>query len=299
MKKLICDFLTKNHYPQEAAEAVLGAYEVLKDNPTFMTFLERFYVDTELNLDLEGSPLDLLCREVGVNFYTAKLLFYICLTEELREKYREAGFPEHMYDTAIEDMYTKAKECVDVYGIWGIFSPGWFYSIFHLRVFGMGRLFYNTGEYKGEDMTIGGRTVTQGDLYISIHIPSSGKPFDKASRLASYEMAYYFFKDAFEGKEPLFRCGTWLLNPANRELLGEKSNIVSFMDDFRLVATYDNPTNSSLWRVFGAAHELPPEKLPRDTSLRRAYADHLARGNTFDGGIGFFVFDPVNKVTLK
>lgn len=299
MKNLIYRFLKENHCPPEAERALLDTYEMLKEREDFHTLLSTFWEDEEECFGQEGGPIDLLCQKIGINFYTGKLLFFICLTEKLHEKYLLAGIPEHIYDTSMEELYTKTKECVEVYGIWGVFSPSWFDQLFHMKVFGMGRLCFNLGVHDGRDFYVGGRLLTQGDLYIAVHIPSSGKPFDRDTRLKSYDMAYHFFKSAFGDKEPVFRCGSWLLNPDNRWLLGEKSNIVSFMDDFKLYSTWENPANKSLWRVFGADYELPPEKLPRDTSLRRAYADYLASGHTFGGGCGFFVYDPVEKTTLK
>lgn len=299
MRNFISEFLKKNGYEHQAANALLGAYDALKDNRTFHSLLNAFYKDETLQVDSDGSPLDILCREASVNFYTAKLLFYICLTEELHNNYKENGISEDMYFAAVEDLHCKMMECFDMYGVWGISSKGWFPSVFRMKTFGMGRFFYNMGIYTGETFFVGGQSVKKGDKYISIHIPSSKKPFDLESRLASYELAYNFYKKSFEGKEPLFRCESWLLNPANKSLLEKKSNIVSFMNDFNIVDSYLYPDNRSMWRVFGSFHNLPADKLPRDTSLQRAYADYIADGNLLGAGIGYFVYDPINKVTLK
>ena len=45
------------------------------------------------------------------------------------------------------------------------------------------------------------------------------------------------------------------------------------------------------WRVFGRYADLPPAQLPRDTALRKAYAEWLTAGNPSGSGMGFFVFD--------
>ena len=89
----------------------------------------------------------------------------------------------------------------------------------------------------------------------------------------------------------LFCCGSWLLYPRHREFLPEKSNILRFLDDFEIVSWAEKENFGDAWRVFGRYSELPVEQLPRDTSLRRAYADWLAAGNKTGDGYGLFLFD--------
>ena len=298
MERIINTFFEKHNYPEDAIKAVKDVYGILKDNEEFLFLVKNFYEDETINVDRNGSELDNLCQNLSISFYTAKLLYYICLNEELAKQYKNAGISEEMYDEAIDDIHCKMMECYNVYKEWGIFSEGWFVSVYRLKTFSLGRFMYNEGIYDGKDFTVGGRKVTKGDKYISIHIPSSGKPFTTDARMDSYARAYEFYKERF-GQEPLFRCETWLINPALRNLLNEKSNIVSFMNDFKIVGSYLYEDNRYLWRVFGADYLKEPKDLPRDNSLRKVYADYLTEGNRPGAGIGFFVFDPVNKTTLK
>ena len=45
------------------------------------------------------------------------------------------------------------------------------------------------------------------------------------------------------------------------------------------------------WRIFGYESDLPFDQLPRDTTLRKAYADWLSAGNKGGSGFGLIAFD--------
>jgi len=53
-----------------------------------------------------------------------------------------------------------------------------------------------------------------------------------------------------------------------------------------------------MWRIFGKYGEAPVEQLPRDSTMRRAYADFLATGAYPGWAKGVFVWDDVNKTTV-
>ena len=298
-KDYISDFCKKYDYPVEATDTLYAAYELLRDNEGFISLLDDFYLDETINVDKEGGPLDEACKNENVPFFTAKLLFYICLTKSLRSQYEKAGISKEIYFDTVEDLRYKMMECHEVHGIWGVFSPGWYNPVFRMKTFALGRLDYNLGQYNGDDVVVAGRTIRRGDKVLNIHIPSSGKPFNREARLASYELAYRFFKDRLGNEYPVIKCESWLLYGPNREILGEKSNIVSFMDDFKLFVSREYPDNPNMWRIFGARADLPVTELPRDTTLRRAFADWLQKGNWLGAGMGMFIYDPVNKTTLK
>ena len=293
MKNYINDFVLKYDYPREAVKAIEEAYTILSENENFNSLLNNYYSDESINVDGEKGPLYGLCSDADVNFFTAKLVFYICLSRSLRQKYLEKGFGEDFWFENMADLKVKMMECFDVHNVWGIFSAGWFYSVFRMGTFTIGRLCYNVGEYDGEEITVADRVVKKGDKFISIHIPSSGKPFDRETRLESYKRASEFF-----GTD-LFRCDSWLLYPPNREILKPGSNIISFMDDFKTVKSYEYKDNHIMWRIFGSRYELPPEKLPRDSSLRKAYADFMSAGNRPGAGVGYFILDSENGKIKK
>ncbi len=298
MKSFITTFLEKYNVPEEGQKAVLSAYEILKSHARFLSLLDSFY-EREDNLKDFLVSLNAVGEETKIANYTVNFVFYLCLAPKMKEEYEKKGIDAQIYEDTLEDLTYKQKECLDTEGIWGIVPADWFYFLFHLRTFALGRLQYVLNEYDGEETKVAGKTVKKGDKIVRIHIPSSGKAFDKEARYASYEKAYHFFKKEFLGKEPLFACDSWLLNPKNEEILGGDSNIVSFMKDFKIVFSYEYPGKENLWRIFGKKAELPPEELPRETRMQRAFADWLLKGNKLGAAEGLFYFDPERKETVK
>jgi len=299
MNTYIKDFTNRYSYPEGAVDALLSVYTVLKDNIEFNNIVTSFYDDTSLDFEVLSNKLKLICEKNSLNTYTVQLLFCIMLTPALKKEYIKAGIDEQIFFDTVEDLKFKLMECYEVEKVWGVIPLGWLLGIFRMRTFALGRLEFNMGTFMGDSTTVAGRRVEKDDLVINIHIPSSGKPFDQKSRMDSYEKAYYFFKDRFAGTEPLFRCETWIIYPRNKEIFNPKSNVVSFMEDFKIVSSYEYSDNRNLWRIFGAYAELPPAQLPRNTSMQRAVADWLEKGNRLGAGVGIFVFDPKNKGLLN
>ncbi len=88
--------------------------------------------------------------------------------------------------------------------------------------------------------------------------------------------------------EKLDRLKTSFMAPVKKheEFLSPTSNILDFPQDFDIFASYaERPVPPR--RIFGkhCTH------LPRDTSLRRAYADWLLTGHTCGFGHGMILFD--------
>jgi len=114
-----------------------------------------------------------------------------------------------------------------------------------------------------------------GDTVLDLHIPRDG-PFATADCAASHALAEEFFARVVPERpaRALF-CHTWMFSPQLSRMLPDSSNIVRFQQEFYL---YPAPgTVAFLWNfVFGAKH-LDPLSAPRDTTLRRAVLDHLAR----------------------
>ena len=97
-------------------------------------------------------------------------------------------------------MKYKAIECKNVQGVWGNFVAHWYPIFFSNDIVKLGRLEYENVTYEGEvPYEKNGYVVRPGDKVKSVHIPSSGEPFDQAARLASYKKAYQFFKEELQG----------------------------------------------------------------------------------------------------
>ena len=305
MKAYLNEFFAFYNYPEAAVQALNDAYDKLKDNENLNFLLDNFYKDTTIGMGKIENMMDEAAEITGVHKYTAKFLFYVLLSKQLKEEYKAKGLDEQIYIDSMADLGYKVKESFKVYGVWGFFATGWFYNFFRLGCFKLGRLEFeiiglNLDNLEQKEYTVAGKTVKAGTPIINIHIPSSGEPFDKQARLDSYNKAYHFFNDVLGKNIDTFACGSWLLYDKNKEILGEKSNIVDFANDFNILGSweYKDPWHD-MWRIFGKYGTGPAEALPRETSLQRAYADFISNGGIPGASKGVFVWDDVNKITLK
>lgn len=299
MRKHLEKFFAEYNYPKNSTEALLLAYDKMSGDPEFISLVEGFYNVYNPDPVFIFDTMDMIAERAGVHPYTAKFVYYACLSRELPAVYEKNGISLDIMHDSLADMRYKLFECLEVYGIPGFFAPNTFYGFYILHKFKLGRLEFCVDPYLGEPITIGDYTLNKGDRAISIHIPSSGEKFDKATRYDAYDRAYYFFRKVRGMDVKAFTCHTWLLNPDNKKILPEKSNIVSFIDDFRITFREEfEDGGPDMWRIFGADGDKPYDKLPRDNSLRRAIADWLAAGNKMGRGEGVFLWDPVKKCTV-
>lgn len=220
----------------------------------------------------------------GVHPMQAGLIFFISLLPEARRRYREKGLNEKLFAASFTDLVYKAHSTLGVHGVLGSYTA-WFGRFFDLTRFKLGRLQYETYtiayDYKDRK---------EGDTAINIHIPEDG-PLDRERVLCSYAEAAKFYSEYAKDGKLLFVCDSWLLSKELRESLPEQSNIHSFALDFDILNYWQRDGFPCGWRVFGRESSLPPEKLPRKTSLQRFYADYLKNHQTTTNGYGAFLYE--------
>ncbi|GAA1574939.1 MULTISPECIES: acyltransferase domain-containing protein [Kribbella] len=149
--------------------------------------------------------------------------------------------------------------------------------------------------FRGADYEIGRHAFTRTHLGIgdgvsghllSLHIPPIG-PLDAHESEASVAAAVEYFGRWYP-EEPLagIVCHSWLLDPQLGEYLRPDSNIIRFQSRFDLLPYLppDDPTEGDreLMRL-GLHLPTPPGPLdltvvPQDTTLRRAFVEHLQAG---------------------
>ena len=225
---------------------------------------------------------------IGIHEYTARFLYYTALIPYSYHYFEDAGLGyDEWYDSMI-DFKWKVNECVSCYGVIGVFAD-WFAMFFTAERVAFGRLQFNpaTADY---DYNSGHFNIKKGDPIVAIHIPSDTRSaFNKENREMAYKRAAAHFSKIFGTKEVIFRCGTWLLHPAHRDILPEKSNIRSFLDDFELDLESFKPDNgSNIWRIFYTRpYGGDPDALPEETSLMRTYKKFIKDGGITGTAIGF------------
>ena len=292
-------FIDRIGIPDEAKAAVLAAENrILADEKVFKEFckLKKEYMDGSVSLGDTLSEITQKSIELGVSEYTLHFNFLINCTDILFEKYKSNNIDELIFWDTMDDFRCKLLECHDVKETWGTFVAHWFDGFLKFNRFALGRFQYEENVYDGEVYNKYGIVLNKGDKVYGFHIPSSGKPFDKAARLESYRKAYQFYGCREKGEKLVLTCGSWLLYKELENILPGDSKIVDFMHDFDIVRNVETEEFGDSWRIFGKNHLLPPDRLPTTTSLQKAIAKHLSAGGKLGYGFGIIVFDGDNIV---
>lgn len=309
----LLEIISRHDYPEAARRAVLDVERRLAADPAFARHFDRAVclamgVDPDSPAAAPSAPWAQTREPVGLGFALGRvsdlakangvgeellqLVFLLRASEILKSRYAERGVPESRFWDSVEDFKFKLLECMECRGKPGTFVAGWNEGLLRMQRFTYGRFQYETAPFPGDDFaTACGRVVRWGETVVNFHIPSSGVPLSDAVRLASYREAWQAYRDRFPDGRVVFLCTSWLLYPAQREFLPASSNILKFIDDFEIVRSGESDKFGDAWRIFGAAGGRPPEEWPRDTSLRRAYADWILSGRKAGWGWGLIVFD--------
>ena len=315
MRTYFENFLKEYNYPEESWEVLLPAFDILEKEEDFGLLLKTFFSDKP---DFRAI-MEALCERIGVNLYTGYGVLYICLSKTTKEICKNWGWTDDMFRRGMLDIMLQTCECYEVKKVWGLMSEGWMCGIVTGSVVSIGRLQFVAKPYDRDDAEVAGYKITKGTKIITVHIPGSGEAFDEAARMDAYNKACEFYsnadknnpcfsrwsnRDEIDDTAPcIFYCQSWLLFPPNKEILNPKSNIISFMNEFKIVDTIllkDDEIRLDLWRIFGyMAEDDPFENLPEKTSLQRAYKKFLLEGNMPGQGIGVFVYDSKNKKILN
>ena len=291
------EFMARYNYPAEAVTLFTEVERRLDGEPAsgaeFDRHLNAYMIEKAEPLGEALDAMTALAEKMALSPYTLHFVFVLNCTELLKPRYAAAGVDEAIFWAGCDDLRCKLLECMECKGVPGTFVAGWNHGFLDFDRFAYGRFQYEVREF-GFDfdfMTSCGKLIRKGDTFVNFHIPSSGVPLTDDVRLASYREAYRHVKQLFPDGLAVFGCGSWLLYPRHREFLPPTSNILKFLGDFEIVSWEEKETFGDAWRVFGRYADLPPAQLPRDTSLRRAFADWLAAGNKTGSGFGFIIFD--------
>lgn len=295
--EFIQNFMTKCEYPEEAKKLFTEVLQKLDDNKRFGKRFDDIVDKFAFHQSrIEPKILNHLCVLgflMGYKYYTMYFVFLLCLTEDLKKQYALFGIDEKYYWDTMCDLKYKLLECMECRGVPGTFVASWFDGFFHMDRIAYGRFQYEICEYTNDKpFTMkNGHVVKNGDYFVNFHIPSSGVPLTDEIRYASYKEAYEHVKGLFPDGNVIFGCSSWLLFPKHKEFLPPHLNILKFMDDFEIVNSEESKDFHDAWRIYGKDAKLPAEKLPKNTSLKKAYAEWLCAGNKTGHAFGLFMFD--------
>lgn len=270
------DFLRKIGMPEQGIAALYNAYRRLAASETSDRIFDKYFDGGDITPDVQS-----LAAETGIEPRELWLAICVMLAGGSKTLYAERGIGDDIFYDSMSDIAIWAKVCKRDFGCWGLHEKlGWLSNTLKLSLFRLGRFQYERVHFHGEhDYTKDGRTVKVGDPVINIHIPEGG-PLLPELRFESYKKAVKFW-----GLDVL-TCDTWLFYPAHREFLQEGSHIVEFMDDFDIIEWDESESLGNMWRIFDRRDSYDPASLPRDTGMRRAYADWLAKTGKTGSGYG-------------
>ncbi len=129
--------------------------------------------------------------------------------------------------------------------------------------------------------------LAPGDAILETHIPPGGGMTLERCRNSMAEALDFFPRTFPESPFVGFACYSWVLNPDLATIYRPSANPVLWQRELYL---FPIPTGDreGLYFIFGE-NDPDPAAAPRDTSLRRALLDHLARGGRLIAGGMFFL----------
>ena len=284
----ICGFLKEYEYDRSSSDCLLWSYKQitnnLETNKLMEEILQLYNTDYHCDFDAIFNNAERIAQMLEIHEFTIELLVFICLSKHLKELYLEKGIAIEYYRKSVADLKYKLDECMLVYGIVGSFVADWFVSFFKLKRFGIGRLQFEIVPF-GANYNKNGIVLTPDTKVINIHIPRSKEPLTKEACIEAYSQAKVFFKAEIDTDPGPFVCDSYLLYPENEKFLPPTTNTYRFFKSFDIISVRSDKERKNLWRIFDT-HEKNIDRLPADTTMRRAIIEHLKKGGKMGEGRG-------------
>ena len=288
MRSYICTFLEEYNYDESSSDCLIATYDRIVENADACILLKQilkaydddYRCEARIIFDNAGK----IARITELNEFTVELLVFICLSKRLKEVYAEKGICLEYYKKSMADLKYKMDECLLVYGIVGSFVGNWFVGFFRLSRFGIGRLQFEVIPFEA-NYEKNGILLTPDTKVINVHIPRSKEPLTEEACIAAYREAKEFFKEKVTTTPCPFVCSSYLLYPENEKFLPKTTNTYRFFKSFDIISSRIDRERNSLWRIFDT-HEKNLDRLPKDTSMRRAFVEHLEKGGKIGSGRG-------------
>lgn len=299
MRKYVEAFMKEQLYPRQAREELITIYDRIMADSALCDILCRAVDIYENDAVCDFEEVLALCEELEqsslMHEYAVNLIFFICLTPHLKERYKKAGIGTDIWFDTVSDLKYKMIECKDINNIWGIADKTSLTGIFELKRFTLGRLQFETVpfgdvlpdfEYKKDAISLAPDTRV-----INVHVPRMLKALDDELCGESYAVAAEFFGSEFAGKPTVFVCQSWMLYPEYKEVFKEGMDIQSFASGFEIIAVSSDRKGEypDMWQVFDMEYTGRAEDYPENTMLRKRFKEYLVNGGKTGRGIGIKV----------
>lgn len=288
MRKYLESFFEDFQYDKNDANELLCAYDkITADSDTdrlLCDLLSAYEQNIRFDYDKEVFERSReISRLTGVHGFTVDLLIFICMSRHLKSVYIQKGIDLQIYKDSMLDLKYKLWECKLVKGICGSFVAPWFNGFFDLTRFAFGRLQFEVIKTWQDYEKNGVKLVADKSKVINVHIPRTKTPLDKESCDKAYAKAREFFRDEV-GENGAFVCFSWLMYPGTLDIIPKNSNTYRFVSEYDIIGSEDND-GEDLWRLFDTEQK-DINKLPCDTSMRRAFVEHIKNGGKLGNGFG-------------
>ena len=193
------------------------------------------------------------------------------------DRYQEKQIPQIVYMESMKCFTRFIEECKRKNGRM-FFDRGWWtYRQLSMKIFRIGELEYEFKEYEGEKV-------------IGIHVPSDANLFKEAvdNSLKQANIFFHTYYSSYPYKK--YTCNSWLLSPALKPLLSEKSNILSFQKRFEIIQEEKAGREYIEW-LFQVPWNTDNESLPAETSLQKRVKELLLDGGTVGCAYGILNSD--------
>lgn len=219
----------------------------------------------------------------------ARLIYLYAFLAHLPETlawHAERGVPEDVSWATFADVGEKLRINRAIFGESGLDVSFWFTMHFRGAIYRLGRLQFDMHH-----------SAALGGPVLGAHIPETGGPMTPEACEDSLERAREFFPRCFPNfGATKVTCLSWLLDPRLGEVLPAESNIVRFGRRFHLLPADPDAGKSGTLdvlrfvfkRVASAPERVDAATLPRDGTLRRALAEHIAEGGRWEQRGGWF-----------
>lgn len=280
--------MQKLDFPLDAQAELVATLDKFLVTAEFLNIVKKYDSD---DFDFQNmlDDVKILAEKTDICPYTAYMLLFICMSPKLHSRYIEKGIDNKIFYDTMQDLRYKLEECRLVHEKTGTFVPRWYKGFFEMKIFALGRLQFEINQ-TWFDCEVNGTKIPKGTKVLSVHIPRTGTKLEHSLVIDSHRQAAEFFKDEFDGNI-IFICNSWLLYPWNRAVLKDGSNLAEFYDDFTIVSSGEYENYSEVWRLFDCLYDGNPDKLPNDTSLRRAYIERIKDGLPIGHGTGVILYD--------
>lgn len=183
------------------------------------------------------------------------LYVYVLLLERSFEDFSSRIGDKSIFFDTVKKLSESANEYCKNNGKYGLYDYHFIANHIRGNILRLGGFEYQYGEYDGKKAII-------------LHLPS-GADLSKENRMESYRLARCFF-----GDYPII-ADSWLLYPEHKKMLSSDSNIVDFMNDFDIVSKSETTDYKEAFHIFGRLGDYSYDKLPKETTLQRAYAERV------------------------